>query len=220
MCHSEKFPPNNYFAHVIQSIRTLQHAFLGSIQARSLLHRAPSTRIHHVLRPIPVPQCSRTLSTTSLARSEEFASQKESPWIPSPEVQSPQTLTEKIVQRYAVGLPQGKVVRSGDYISLAPEFCMSHDNSWPIATKFMSIGATQINRPDQIVMTLDHDVQNTSPANLQKYQKIEAFAKQQGTAFFPAGRGIGHQIMVEEFYAWPVYGRLREPGGAVRQLRA
>ncbi|KAF4982810.1 hypothetical protein FDECE_17438 [Fusarium decemcellulare] len=127
--------------------------------ARSLLHRAPSTKIHHVLRPIPVPQCSRTLSTTSLARSEAIASQKESPWIPSPEVQLPQTLTEKIVQRYAVGLPQGKVVRSGDYISLAPEFY-------------------------QIVMTLDHDVQNTSPANLQKYQKIEAFAKQQGTQPF------------------------------------
>jgi homoaconitate hydratase len=56
----------------------------------------------------------------------------------------------------------------------------------------MSMGATQVYRPQQIVMTLDHDVQNTSAANLQKYRQIEAFATQQGIDFYPAGRGIGH----------------------------
>jgi homoaconitate hydratase len=112
-------------------------------------------------------------------------------------------LTEKIVQRYAVGLPEGKFVRSGDYISLAPGYCMTHDNSWPVALKFMSMGATQIKDPKQIVMTLDHDVQNTSASNLQKYQQIETFAGQHGIDFYPAGRGIGHQVMVEEGYAWP-----------------
>ncbi|SPQ27380.1 45210311-c543-4651-9f01-3e3b37a97e15 [Thermothielavioides terrestris] len=116
---------------------------------------------------------------------------------------SPQTLTEKIVQRYAVGLPEGKRVRSGDYIRIEPHYCMTHDNSWPVATKFMSLGATKVNRPQQLVMALDHDVQNTSPANLKKYQQIQAFAAQHGVDFYPAGRGIGHQIMVEEGYAWP-----------------
>lgn len=80
---------------------------------------------------------------------------------------------------------------------------MTHDNSWPVALKFMSMGATQLHRPQQIVMTLDHDVQNTSAANLQKYQQIEAFARKHGADFYPAKRGIGHQIMVEEGYAWP-----------------
>lgn len=112
-------------------------------------------------------------------------------------------MTEKIVQRYAVGLPKGKLVRSGDYISLAPQYCMTHDNSLPVSVKFMSMGATRIHRPQQIVMTLDHDVQNTSPANLQKYRQIESFAARHGIDFYPAGRGIGHQIMVEEGYAWP-----------------
>jgi homoaconitate hydratase len=116
---------------------------------------------------------------------------------------TPQTLTEKIVQRYAVGLPEGKLVQSGDYISLAPEYCMTHDNSWPIILRYMSIGATQIHRPQQLVMALDHDVQNISESNLKKYRQIEAFAKQHGIHFYPAGRGIGHQIMVEEGYAWP-----------------
>ena len=80
---------------------------------------------------------------------------------------------------------------------------MTHDNSWPVAKKFMSIGASKIHDPKQIVMTLDHDVQNKSETNLKKYRLIEEFAKKQGVDFYPAGRGIGHQIMVEEGYAWP-----------------
>lgn len=67
----------------------------------------------------------------------------------------------------------------------------------------MSIGATKIHDPNQIVMTLDHDVQNKSESNLKKYRQIEEFAKTQAVDFYPAGRGIGHQIMVEEGYAWP-----------------
>ena len=66
---------------------------------------------------------------------------------------------------------------------------MTHDNSWPVATKFMSIGASKIHEPRQIVMTLDHDVQNKSQSNLEKYHRIEEFAKQQSVNFYPAGRG-------------------------------
>ena len=80
---------------------------------------------------------------------------------------------------------------------------MTHDNSWPTALKFKAIGANKIHNPLQIVMTLDHDVQNKSEKNLSKYANIEEFAKEQGVDFYPAGRGIGHQIMVEEGYAFP-----------------
>jgi homoaconitate hydratase len=69
--------------------------------------------------------------------------------------------------------------------------------------RFKSIGATQIKSPRQAVFTLDHDVQNKSPKNLAKYANIEAFAREQGVDFYPAGRGIGHQILVEEGYAFP-----------------
>ncbi|MDO8550674.1 MAG: homoaconitase, partial [Ignavibacteria bacterium] len=51
--------------------------------------------------------------------------------------------------------------------------------------------------------TLDHDIQNKSEKNLEKYKKIEEFSKSMGADFYPAGRGIGHQIMCEEGYAWP-----------------
>lgn len=100
-----------------------------------------------------------------------------------------QTLTEKIVQRYSRGLAKGKYVKSGDYVTLSPHHCMTHDNSWPVATKFMSMGSSKIHNPRQIVMTLDHDVQNKSEANLKKYRNIEEFAEKQGVDFYPAGRG-------------------------------
>ena len=116
---------------------------------------------------------------------------------------TPQALTEKIVQKYSVGLAPGKKVRAGDYVTLYPHHCMTHDNSWPVALKFMSIGATKIHNNRQVVMTLDHDVQNKSETNLKKYRQIEEFASKHGVDFYPAGRGIGHQIMVEEGYAWP-----------------
>ncbi|KAK9249478.1 hypothetical protein V1506DRAFT_502728 [Lipomyces tetrasporus] len=115
----------------------------------------------------------------------------------------PQNLTEKIVQKYSVGLPKGKYVRAGDFVTIKPQHCMTHDNSWPVAMKFHGLGATKVHDDRQVVLTLDHDVQNKSPKNLEKYANIEKFAHQHGIDFYPAGRGIGHQILVEEGYAFP-----------------
>ncbi|PPQ95720.1 hypothetical protein CVT26_008363 [Gymnopilus dilepis] len=115
----------------------------------------------------------------------------------------PQTIIEKVVQKYAVGLPGGKVVKAGDYVMIRPEHVMTHDNTGPVVSKFKSIGATRIHNPSQLVFTLDHDVQNKSPKNLAKYSMIEQFARTHGIDFYPAGRGIGHQVLVEEGYAFP-----------------
>ncbi|RXW21270.1 hypothetical protein EST38_g4581 [Candolleomyces aberdarensis] len=115
----------------------------------------------------------------------------------------PQTIIEKVVQKYAVGLPDGKAVKAGDYVMIRPEHVMTHDNTGPVISKFKSIGATKIYKPNQPVFTLDHDVQNRTPKNLQKYANIEEFARNNGVDFYPAGRGIGHQVLVEEGYAFP-----------------
>lgn len=108
------------------------------------------------------------------------------------------------MQKYAVNLPPNKLVHTGDYVTIKPAHCMSHDNSWPVATKFMGLGAKRVKDNRQIVCTLDHDVQNKTEKNLAKYANIERFAKEQGIDFYPAGRGIGHQIMIEEGYAFPL----------------
>jgi homoaconitate hydratase len=114
-----------------------------------------------------------------------------------------QTLTEKIAQKYAFGLDEGNILHSGDYISIKPAYVMTHDNTGAVIPKFRSIGAVKLFNPRQVVITLDHDIQNKDEKNLNKYKLIEEFAGMMGADFYPAGRGIGHQIMCEEGYAWP-----------------
>lgn len=60
--------------------------------------------------------------------------------------------------------------------------------------KWQSLEATKIYDAKQPVITLDHNVQDKGEVNLRKYRLIEDFAKQHGLTFFPAGRGIGHQV--------------------------
>ena len=115
----------------------------------------------------------------------------------------PQTRIEKITQRYAVGLEPGQVVRAGDLLAIRPKHVMTHDNTGAVIPKFRSIGATKIADPRQPVFGIDHDVQNVTPENLGKYAKIEKFAREQGVDYYPPGRGIAHQIMVEEGYVTP-----------------
>ncbi|EFY86411.1 homoaconitase [Metarhizium acridum CQMa 102] len=170
---------------------------LQAIAARSLGRASgrPSSRclyIQHVV-PLPCHQHSprRSLATTTTARARvslnkvnRGPSLSDRPY----ESKTPQTLTEKIVQRHAVGLPKGKLVRSGDYVQIRPH---------------RSMNATRIEDPTQPVFAIDHQVQLKSEANLRKYELIEAFAKKHGVAFFPAGYSIGHQVMIEELFVWP-----------------
>ncbi|MBN1301089.1 MAG: homoaconitase [Melioribacteraceae bacterium] len=115
----------------------------------------------------------------------------------------PQNLIEKIAQKFAVGFEPGHIVQSGDFLSVKPAYVMTHDNTGAVIPKFKAIGAARLADVRQVVHTLDHNIQDTSEKNLDKYKKIEDFAKSMGNDFYPAGRGIGHQIMVEEGYAWP-----------------
>lgn len=115
----------------------------------------------------------------------------------------PQTLIEKIAQKFAYGLDAGHEVHAGDYLSIKPAYIMTHDNTGAVIPKFKSIGAARLAFPNQVVNTLDHNVQDKGEKNLEKYKKIEDFAKTMGADFYPAGRGIGHQVMCEEGYAFP-----------------
>jgi homoaconitate hydratase len=113
-----------------------------------------------------------------------------------------QTIVEKIAQAHMAEGPD-RPLRAGDFLSIRPRHVMTHDNTSAVISKFKSIGAPRLADPRQPVFALDHDIQNTSDENLAKYRKIEAFAREHGVDFFPAGSGIGHQIMVEQGYVTP-----------------
>ncbi|MEZ4651306.1 MAG: homoaconitase [Candidatus Eisenbacteria bacterium] len=114
-----------------------------------------------------------------------------------------QTVVEKIVETHLADGPPARPIRAGDFVVLRPDHVMTHDNTSAVMKKFQSIGATKIFDPLQPVFALDHDIQNETEANVAKYQAIEAFAREHGIAFHPAGRGIGHQVMIEEGYVLP-----------------
>src|SRR5512136_732853 len=114
-----------------------------------------------------------------------------------------QTLIEKIAKKFAVRLDAKHQVHAGDYLSIKPAYVMTHDNTGAVIPKFKSIGAIGMANPRQVVHTLDHNIQDRSEKNLEKYARIESFSRSMGVDFYPAGRGIGHQIMCEEGYAWP-----------------
>src|SRR5258708_8404903 len=113
------------------------------------------------------------------------------------------TLVEKIAARHADGLAPGTQVRSGDFVSIRPRHVMTHDNTGAVMPKFKQIGATKIADSAQPVFAIDHDIQNVTPKNLEKYANIEKFAADHGIDFYPAGTGISHQVMVEQGYVVP-----------------
>src|SRR6266851_4232654 len=113
-----------------------------------------------------------------------------------------QTIVETIAQTHLAEGPK-RLLRPGDFVAIRPHRVMTHDNTSAVMKKFQSIGAKKIHNPKQLVFALDHDIQNKEDSNLHKYQAIEGFAKYHGVDFYPAGSGIGHQIMVERGYVVP-----------------
>jgi homoaconitate hydratase len=114
----------------------------------------------------------------------------------------PQTIVEKIAQAHLTD-GANRPLRAGDFVTIRPFHVMTHDNTSAVMSKFKSIGAKKISDPKQLIFALDHDIQNHDEANLKKYRSIEAFAAEHGVDFYPAGDGIGHQLMIERGYVLP-----------------
>lgn len=77
----------------------------------------------------------RTFSSCSLARQYRSASRRFLATIAGEPPSTSQTIIEKVVQKYAVGLPEGKFVKAGDYVMIRPEHVMTHDNTGPVVSK-------------------------------------------------------------------------------------
>jgi len=94
-------------------------------------------------------------------------------------------------------------LRAGDFLSIRPAHILTHDNTSAVIKKFKLIGADSVHDPRQPLFALDHDIQNHSAENQKKYRDIEVFAREHRIDFYPAGTGIGHQLMVEKGYVTP-----------------
>ena len=111
-----------------------------------------------------------------------------------------QTLAEQILS-HAVGRP----VHPGDLIVVAPDVVMSHDSLTPSIIKIMQeeFEAPNVKHPEQLVMSMDHVAPASTVGTANAQNQIRKFAREQGIRLFDVGRGICHQVLVEERIARP-----------------
>ena len=82
-----------------------------------------------------------------------------------------QTIVEKIAQKHMTEGPS-RPLRTGDFLTIRPHRCMTHDNTSAVMSKFKGIGAKKVKDSQQLTFALDHDIQNQDEANLKKYRAI------------------------------------------------
>jgi methanogen homoaconitase large subunit len=99
----------------------------------------------------------------------------------------------------------GRPVQAGDLVVIRPDVAMGHDSLSPGIIKIMreQLGIENVHDPDQIVLVMDHVAPASTVGNANAQARIREFARQQGIRLFDVGRGICHQVLVEEGIARP-----------------
>ena len=111
-----------------------------------------------------------------------------------------QTLSEQIISHAA-----GSRVVSGDIVVVRPDVVMSHDSLTPsIIDIFQNeFEKKKVFDSKQLVFTFDHVSPASTIGTADGQYKIRKFAQEQNILLFDVGRGICHQVLVEEGIAQP-----------------
>lgn len=93
-------------------------------------------------------------------------------------------------------------------VVVEPDIAMGHDSLSPGIIKIMQeqLGVERVHDPAQIVLVMDHVAPASTIGTANSQNVIRRFAREQGIRLFEVGRGICHQVLVEEQIARP--GRL------------
>jgi 3-isopropylmalate/(R)-2-methylmalate dehydratase large subunit len=111
-----------------------------------------------------------------------------------------QTFAEKILAKRA-GL--AKTV-PGQIVEITPDIALSHDNSAAIRGIFEKMGGLGVFDPKMHVIILDHATPAPTTAHAENHHIIREFVQEQGIEhFFDVGRGVCHQVLVEEGLVLP-----------------
>ncbi|MBN1231370.1 MAG: 3-isopropylmalate dehydratase large subunit [Anaerolineales bacterium] len=111
-----------------------------------------------------------------------------------------QSISEQILS-HAVG----REVVPGELITVVPDVVMGHDSLSPSIIRIMQddLGTENVFDPDQIVMVMDHVAPASTVGTANNQRIVREFAREQGIRLFDVGRGICHQVLVEEGIAQP-----------------
>jgi len=104
-------------------------------------------------------------------------------------------LSKKTGQRKAV---------PGQIVEVTPDVALSHDNAAAIRELFEKMGGVNVFDSDALVFVLDHATPAPTTKHAENHRIIREFAEEQGIRnFFDCGRGICHQVLVEQGMALP-----------------
>ncbi len=110
------------------------------------------------------------------------------------------TFAEKALAKHA-GLADVEV---GSIVEVKPNVALSHDNTAAIASIFQDMGGSRVFDPDVLAIVLDHATPAPTTKHAENHRLIRDFVREQGiTHFYDVGRGICHQVLVEEGLALP-----------------
>lgn len=111
-----------------------------------------------------------------------------------------QTLTEKIFSHAL-----GRDVRAGEIVVVRPNVVMSHDSLTPSIIDILQndFGRETVFDPGQLVFSFDHVAPAATVGTAESMNKVRAFARRNHIRLFDVGRGICHQVLVEEGIAQP-----------------
>jgi 3-isopropylmalate/(R)-2-methylmalate dehydratase large subunit len=111
-----------------------------------------------------------------------------------------QTFAEKVLAKKA-GLAS---TVAGQVVDISPDVALSHDNTAPIYDTFKQMGGERVFDPNMHAITLDHAAPAPSTQHAENHRVIRQFVQEQGIRnFFEVGRGICHQVIVEEGLCLP-----------------
>ena len=111
------------------------------------------------------------------------------------------TFAEKILARKA-----GKErVVPGEIVTIQPDHLLTHDNTAAIIGKVgQQLEQYGIARPDMHVIVLDHVIPAANEKSATNHKQIRAYVhRHELRNFFDIGRGICHQVVMEEGFALP-----------------
>ena len=110
------------------------------------------------------------------------------------------TFVEKILAKKA-GLTQ---IIPGQIVEIAPDVALSHDNTAAIRGIFEKMGGVKVFDPKVHAIILDHATPAPMTEHAENHRIVREFVEEQGIKhFFDVGRGVCHQVLVEEGLALP-----------------
>ena len=112
-----------------------------------------------------------------------------------------QTLAEQILSHAA-----GQTVQAGEVVTVKVDLAMMHDSLSPsiITVLHQELGAKQVWDTEKVAVVIDHVAPASSIQTAEHQQKVRRWVREQKiTHFFETGRGISHQVLVEEGLAQP-----------------